>query len=227
MTGRGPRVCGGTLRCARQRGSMSGRPATRAGMRLLGTVLVLSGMTVSCGGSSRAPQGIPATPARFGIGRIARPAEIRVWDIDVRADGRGLPGDSGTAAEGARVYAARCASCHGVDGVHGAVAPAPPLVGRIPGDAFPFATDTTAVQTVGNYWPYATTLYDYIHRAMPLTAPGSLTPHEVYSVAAFILARNGIIPSSTVLSARALPGVRMPARDRFVPDDRTGGPQVR
>lgn len=97
----------------------------------------------------------------------------------------------------------------------------------MPGDVFPFATDTAAVATVGNYWPYATTLYDYIHRAMPLTTPGSLTPHEVYAVAAFILARNDIIPSAKVLSARTLPLVRMPARNRFIPDDRTGGRGVR
>ena len=82
-------------------------------------------------------------------------------------------------------------------------------------------------KTVGSYWPYATTLYDYIHRAMPFGSPGSLSPHEVYAVAAFILARNGIVPSTAVLTARTLPLVRMPARDRFVPDDRTGGPQVR
>ncbi len=145
----------------------------------------------------------------------------------MRADGQGLPPDSGTAVEGAAIYAARCAACHGADGVHGAEAPAPPLVGRMPGDAFPFATDTTAVATVGNYWPYATTLYDYIHRAMPFTLPGSLSPHETYALVAFILVRNDIVAPTTALNARTLPLVRMPARDRFVPDDRTGGPQVR
>lgn len=182
---------------------------------------------VACRQASPARQSAATTPARFALGRLATTDEIKAWDTDVRADGQGLPPDSGTAVEGAAIYAARCAACHGADGVHGAEAPAPPLVGRMPGDAFPFATDTTAVATVGNYWPYATTLYDYIHRAMPFTSPGSLSPHEIYALVAFILVRNDIVAPATVLNARTLPLVRMPARDRFVPDDRTGGPQVR
>jgi cytochrome c len=87
--------------------------------------------------------------------------------------------------------------------------------------------DTTAVQTVGNYWPYATTLYDYINRAMPFPTPGSLTPHQVYALTAFILAKNDIIPAGTMMNAQTLPRVRMPSRHRFVPDDRTGGPHLR
>jgi S-disulfanyl-L-cysteine oxidoreductase SoxD len=182
--------------------------------------------TVACHPAS------PARPsaggdARFGLGRAATPDEIRAWDIDVRADGGGLPDDSGTAVEGSAIYTARCASCHGADGMRGAVPPAPALVGRLPGDAFPFATDTTAVPTVGNYWPYATTLYDYIHRAMPFTAPGSLSPHDVYALVAFILVRNDIIAPATVMNARTLASVQMPSRGRFVPDDRTGGPHIR
>ena len=195
--------------------------------RLSGGLAVALTVALACRQVSPVRQSAAAVPPRFDFGRLATVDEIRAWDTDVRADGRGLPPDSGTATEGAAIYTARCAACHGADGAHGAVAPAPTLVGRMPDDAFPFATDTTAVPTVGNYWPYATTLYDYIHRAMPFGSPGSLSPHEVYAVAAFILARNGIVPSTAVLTARTLPLVRMPARDRFVPDDRTGGPQVR
>jgi S-disulfanyl-L-cysteine oxidoreductase SoxD len=181
---------------------------------------------VACRQPSPAPESGAARRV-FGFGRPATTDEIRAWDTDVRADGRGLPTDSGTAAEGAAIYATQCAACHGSDGVHGTVPPAPPLVGRLPGDAFPFATDTTAVATVGNYWPYATTLYDYIRRAMPFTAPGTLTPHEVYALVAFILVRNQIVAPATVMNAQTLPLVRMPARNRFVPDDRTGGPGLR
>lgn len=184
---------------------------------------------VACRGPAPTParHGDGDPPSGFGFGHPATAGEIRVWDTDVRPDGTGLPADSGSAVQGAAIYATRCAVCHGADGAHGAVAPAPPLVGRLNGDAFPFDTDTTAVATVGNYWPYATTLYDYIARAMPFPAPGSLTPHEVYALTAFVLARNGIIASTTVLNARSLPLVHMPARHRFVPDDRTGGPHLR
>jgi len=88
---------------------------------------------------------------------------------------------------------------------------------------FRFGTDVKLVKTTGNYWPYATTLYDYIHRAMPFAAPGSLQPNEVYALVAFLLAENRIIPRTAVMDARTLPAVRMPARDHFVRDDRTGG----
>src|SRR6185369_13209373 len=122
--------------------------------------------------------------------------------------------------QGATLFAAKCANCHGsaAEGTPVAVA----LVGRNPGDAFDFAVsrDKERTKTVGNYWPYATTLYDYIHRAMPFDKPGSLAPDEVYSLVAFVLARNGIVKDDAVIDARTLPAVRMPARDRFVPDDR-------
>jgi cytochrome c len=119
------------------------------------------------------------------------------------------------------VYAAKCASCHGPKGE--GIAPNPKLVGREPRD-FSFAMTATAVKTVGNYWPYATTLYDYIRRAMPQTAPGSMSADETYAVIAWILAENEIIPRIQVMDATSLPAVVMPARDKFVRDDRTGGP---
>lgn len=160
-----------------------------------------------------------------GIGRVPSDAELRAWDIDVNPRGDGLPAGHGTYGRGAAVYRQRCAACHGVKGE--GVAPNPRLVGREPGD-FSFArVGPGAARTIGNYWPYATTLFDYINRAMPFDAPGSLPPGDVYSVVAYLLAENRIIDTSRVLDARSLPGVVMPARDRFVPDDRTGGSAFR
>jgi cytochrome c len=168
--------------------------------------------------------GPDSLPTRFGFGRSADPARIAALDIDVRPDGQGLPPGSGTVRRGAAIFAAKCASCHGLTGTEG---PDDVLVGREPREGFLFGQYTSLTRTIGNYWPYATTLYDYIHRAMPLDAPGSLTPDEVYSLAAWLLYRNELLPEDAVLDAATLPGVRMPARDRFVADDRTGGAIVR
>jgi mono/diheme cytochrome c family protein len=159
-------------------------------------------------------------PATLGIGRPATPAEIAALDIDVRPDGAGLPPGHGTSAEGEKTYAARCAACHGKTGKEG---PSDVLVGREPRDAMAFARDPQARRTIGNYWPYATTLFDYIRRAMPPNAPGSLTADEIYGVVAYLLMLNEIIPRDAVMDATSLPKVMMPARDRFVPDPR-GGP---
>ena len=156
-------------------------------------------------------------PATFGIGRPATPAEIAALDIDVGPDGAGLPAGRGTAADGAPIYAARCASCHGKTGKEG---PNDILVGRLPGDAFPFAKDPRAPKTIGSYWPYATTVFDYIRRAMPPDKPGSLRDDEVYGLVAFLLASNELIPQDAVVDAASLPKVKMPARDHFVPDTR-------
>jgi len=159
-------------------------------------------------------------PARFGFGAAADPGRIARWDRDVGPDGVGLPPGQGTVAQGAVVYLARCAACHGVTGTEG---PYDVLVGGEPwGEG-----DPPRRRTIGNYWPYATTLFDYITRAMPQNDPGSLTADETYAVIAWLLARNGLVPDDTVLDAVALTAVRMPARDRFVPDDRRGGPEVR
>lgn len=164
----------------------------------------------------------PAHPARFGLGRAATAAEIAAWDLDANPAGVGLPPGQGTHAEGAVIYAQKCASCHGArgEGTTSGVMAYPKLIGREPREGFPFGRDLKYVKTVGNYWPYATTVYDYLRRAMPLTAPGSLDPHEIYSLTAFLLAENEIIAKSAVVDARSLPAVRMPARGRFVPDDR-------
>ena len=167
-----------------------------------------------------------ALPATFGFGRAATPEEISAVDIDVMPDGRGLPPGSGSVAQGAKVYAQRCALCHGATGAD-PIAGSPKIVGAEPRDSFPFGRDPKLTKTVGNYWPYATTLFDYTRRAMPLDAPGSLTPDEVYAVVAWTLAQNRIIPDTAVMDARTLPAVRMPARDRFVSDARKGGTEVR
>ncbi|WP_128544731.1 c-type cytochrome [Larkinella soli] len=154
-------------------------------------------------------------PSRFGFGRPATAREIAVLDIDVRPDGLGLPSGSGTVPAGKGLFSARCAACHGVDGTGG-------TGGRLVVTAF-----TAKEKAIGNYWPYATTLFDYIRRAMPYNAPGSLTSDEVYSLTAYLLHANRLLDSTAVLNARSLPKVVMPARKFFVPDDRRGGPEVR
>ena len=163
---------------------------------------------------------------RFGFGRPATPEEIRVWDIDVRPDGTGLPPGRGTVAAGAALYAEQCEVCHGAKG-RGAEFEA--LVGRAPRKGFPFGREAKVLtpRTIGNYWPYATTLYDYINRSMPQAVPGSLRPDEVYGLVAYLLYLNEIVPKDAVMDAQTLPKVVMPARDRFVRDNRRGGAEVR
>jgi cytochrome c len=200
---------------------------------MIGVIAVLGLLLAGCraerpageaGSGGIAQQGdaapTPAPPARYGIGQAPPAAAVKALDIDVNPRGDNLPPGRGTAAEGARVFAAKCAACHGAKGE--GLATFPKLIGRDPRD-FSFAQDFRLVKTVGNYWPYATTIYDYVNRAMPLTAPGSLTPDEVYAVTAFLLAENEVIPRTAVMDAASLPKVRMPARDHFVPDDRAGG----
>ncbi len=175
-------------------------------------------------GSGDVMSGTVEWPASFAIGRDATPAEIAVLDIDFGPDGAGAPPGSGSVAEGRLVYNVKCVSCHGITGREG---PNDQLVGRDPRDGFPFGETRGIRRTVGNYWPYATTLFDYVKRAMPMTFPGSLTDDEIYAVAAYILFLNEIIPEDAVMNAETLPAVVMPARDRFVLDNRVGGPEVR
>jgi S-disulfanyl-L-cysteine oxidoreductase SoxD len=168
----------------------------------------------------------PGVPARFAsIGRVASNAEISAWDIDVSPTGAGLPAGRGSYTAGATLFAQKCAACHGSRGE--GLASFPTLVGTEPREGFPFGRDFKYVKTIGNYWPYSTTLYDYIRRAMPLNAPGSLRSDEVYSLVAYLLAENGIVRRDAVVDSRTLPRVRMPARDHFVVDNRTGGPVFR
>jgi len=144
----------------------------------------------------------------LGIGTPATREQIESQDIDVRADGAGLPPGHGSVEEGARVFATQCAACHAasVD----AKGIAPPLVG---GQGT--LTSAKPLKTVGSYWPYATTLFDYVRRAMPFNAPQSLSNEQVYAVTAYVLHLNGIVPADAVLDAHSLPAVRMPNRDGF------------
>ena len=120
-------------------------------------------------------------PARFGFGKTPTAAEIAALDIDVRPDGKGLPVGQGTVAEGKLIYKAKCAVCHGLTGTEG---PQDILVGRTPSEGTHFAesVEMARQKTIGNYWPYASTIFDYTYRAMPQNLPGSLSPDEVYSL---------------------------------------------
>jgi len=151
-----------------------------------------------------------AEPEHFGFGRPATPQELGAEDIDVRADGAGLPPGQGSMEQGAALFASTCAACHSERGEK-PVIPALRLVGGRGTLATP-----GAVQTVGSYWPYATTLFDYIRRAMPFQAPQSLTADQVYAVTAYLLHLNGIVPDGTVLDAATLPNVQMPNRNGFI-----------
>ena len=187
---------------------------------VIGYVVLLA----ACSGDSSAN----AEPVRhYAIGRAATPAEITNWSIEVGPDGAELPAGSGTVDAGAAIFAAKCASCHGAKGE--GMAPAyPALIGRDPkGENFVFATDWKLTRTIGNYWPYATTVFDYVRRAMPLTQPGSLSDDEVYALTAYLLAANQVIPMNSTLDAAGLRAVKMPYVDRFVRDDRKGGHEVR
>ena len=160
--------------------------------------------------------GVPAhAPARFAFGEEATAARVAAWDVDVKPDGEGLPPGSGSVSDGEAVYTLYCVACHGATGVEGPN-------DRLVGGEWPEGGDPSG-RTVGSYWPYATTLYDYIRRAMPQLTPGILTPDQTYGVIAYILHLNGIVEEDAVLDAASLAAVEMPARDRFVTDDRTGG----
>jgi cytochrome c len=154
-----------------------------------------------------------STPeARYGFGEPATAEQIAGWDIDVKPDGSGLPPGSGSVKQGEALFARLGAKCHGAKG-EGTDA-APPLVGG----QGTLATDAP-LKTVGSFWPYATTLYDYIHRAMPADAPQSLTPEEVYALCAYLLYLNGIVPEDAVLDAQSLPQVVMPNHAGFTSPD--------
>ena len=167
----------------------------------------------------------PATaPTRYGIGRAATPDEVKKLDIDVSPDGTGLPEGRGTVAEGAAIYAAKCASCHGKSGEGASF---DRLVATDAGENFAFGRDPSLARAIGNYWPYASTLYDYTARSMPFAAPGTLTANEVYGLVAYLLSLNKVVPETAVMDKTTLPKVVMPARDRFVKDNRTGGKVVK
>ena len=167
--------------------------------------LALAALALGAGAQAQSP---------YGIGRAATPAEIAGWNIDIGRDGSGLPLGSGTVNHGREVFEQQCAACHGDKGQGG-------VGDQLVGGQGTLAT-SKPVRTVGSFWPYAPTLFDYIRRAMPYNAPESLSADEVYAVSAFLLNQNGIVPPDTRLDAQSLQKVRMPNRDGFVPDPRPG-----
>jgi mono/diheme cytochrome c family protein len=155
---------------------------------------------------------MPAQSPTYGLGRPPSPDEIKAIDIDVTPDGKGLPPGSGTAAIGKDVYTRRCETCHGPTGTEG---PQDVLAG---GQGS--LTTARPQKTVGSYWPYATTLWDYVYRAMPFDHPGTMTADEVYAATAYVLFLNGIVKEHDVLDQTTLPHVKMPNRGGFVRDPR-------
>ena len=152
------------------------------------------------------------TSQLFNIGRTPTPEEIAAWDISVTPDGEGLPPGSGTAAEGQNIYSVRCTECHGASGREG---PHDILVG---GQGT--LASETPLKTVGSFWPYAPTLWDYINRAMPFETPGTMSPDAVYSTVAYVLFLNELVAEDQLLDATTLPLIKMPNRDGFIPDNR-------
>jgi S-disulfanyl-L-cysteine oxidoreductase SoxD len=152
----------------------------------------------------------------FGVGRTPKPEELKAIDIEVTPDGKGLPAGRGTAAAGKDVYTRRCETCHGPTGTEG---PQDVLVGGRGS-----LKTLRPLKTVGSYWPYATTLWDYINRAMPFEHPTTMTADEVYGATAYVLFLNGIVGEQEVLDQSTLPRVKMPNRDGFVSDPRPDVP---
>ena len=150
----------------------------------------------------------------YGIGRPATPAEIAGWNIDIDREGHNLPpgSGSGSVSRGHEIFDQQCAACHGARGEGG-------VGDRLVGGQGTLATPNP-IRTVGSYWPYAPTLFDYIRRAMPQNAPQSLSDDDVYAVSAYILNLNGLLPADATLDARTLPAIKMPNRSMFVRDPR-------
>ena len=171
--------------------------------KLLIPVMLVAGATVAAA----------QTPSYGNVGRTPSKVELQAWNISVGPDGKGLPAGSGSAKEGAAIFAKKCAVCHGASAQGGGIGT------RLAGDKAALDTLTTLhpVKTPGSYWPYATTIWDYINRAMPRNQAGSLTPNEVYSLTAFILFRSSIIQENEVMDAKSLPKVQMPNRNGFIP----------
>jgi S-disulfanyl-L-cysteine oxidoreductase SoxD len=165
-------------------------------------LILLVGVTAALFGQS----------AKYGVGRAPTAEELKAFDISVAPDGTGLPEGSGTAAQGKELYASKCAKCHGAQGQGGDEA-------ALAGGQGTLRTPKP-LKTVGSYWPYATTLFDYIHRAMPFKQPGTLTANQTYALCAHILHLNGIVAENAVMDAKSLPQVKMPNRNGFVADPR-------
>ena len=142
------------------------------------------------------------------LGKPIDEAAIAAWDISILPDGTGLPKGSGTPAQGAKIYAEKCTACHGDNGKGGAAA-------ALVSDR-ELAGINAAQKTIKNFWPYSTTIFDFIRRAMPFQMPRSLTDDEVYALTAYILAENKLIGANDMMDAQTLPKVKMPNRDNFI-----------
>jgi cytochrome c len=153
----------------------------------------------------------------IGVGRPPTPAQLQAIDIEITPDGQGLPRGSGTAAAGKAVYASRCETCHGPTGTEG---PQEAIAGGRGS-----LTTARPQKTVGSYWPYATTLWDYIRRAMPFDHPGTITTDQIYAVTAYVLYLNGIVGEQDVIDQASLPKIQMPNRNGFVTDPRPDVPK--
>lgn len=151
-------------------------------------------------------------PDYKNIGRAPTPQEVQAWDDAIGVSGKELPPGAGTAKEGGELFAAKCAACHGAELQGSALAP------RLVGGQGTLTTPKP-VLTVGSYWPFATTVFDYVRRAMPRNDEGSLSPDQVYAVTAFVLYKNGVIKETDVVDAKTLPKIVMPNRNGFVPPD--------
>lgn len=151
------------------------------------------------------------SPSYTNVGRTPSKEEIQAWNQSVGPQGKELPPGSGTAKQGAELFANKCAACHGANGEGSQLAP------RLVGGRGPL-TSPAPSRTLANYWPFATTIWDYINRAMPPKQEGSLNPNDVYALTAFILYRNEIVPEDQVINAASLPKVKMPNREGFVPE---------
>ncbi len=171
---------------------------------LAGRAIAALGTSLACFVSFN----VAAQAGHPAFGRAATANEVAALNIDVMPNGAGLPAGSGTVNQGQAIYASKCAACHGETGVEGPR-------DRLVGGQGTLATGKP-VKTIGSYWQYAPTIYDYIGRAMPFTAPGTLTPDEVYSLVAYLLNRNGVIAAAQVIDANTLPLVKMPNRDGFI-----------
>src|ERR1700732_3664398 len=148
----------------------------------------------------------------YGIGRVATPAEIAVWNIDIDREGHNLPPGSGSVSRGHEIFDQQCSACHGAKGEGG-------IGDQLAGGQGTLATPKP-VRTVGSFWPYAPTLFDYIRRAMPQNAPQSLSNDDVYAVSAYILSLNGLLPADATLVSKTLSEIKMPNRKMFVDDPR-------
>jgi mono/diheme cytochrome c family protein len=169
------------------------------------TVAALAVLALACTMSAQAQ-------SPYGIGRPATPAEIAGWNIDIDRHGNNLPPGSGSVGHGREVFDQQCAACHGAKGEGG-------VGDRLVGGQGTLATPKP-VRTVGSYWPYAPTLFDYTRRAMPQNAPQSLSNEDVYAVSAYILNLNGLLPADGKLDAKTLSAIKMPNRSMFVGDPR-------